>query len=238
MSQRVSVYAAPLVALVTVGSDSRRRKDDPGRVGRAYVVRILECGVDARRILRMPRMCCLSATAPPCHRTRTLQKPPPLFGGNHPSFGRHAAGPGRQTPLIVGGHRASPVSIHGVSLCGPSAPRSNNPLPEIVTIVAVWRSKTLARCLCPRTKETDYAEAVGGLGPRKDGDSGSRPRLYPTQLRAEREAYRWGWFLAGGDESKIQVLDEHQWRGRSDALYTSLPSPQVREDPPGLQNSG
>ena len=38
------------------------------------------------------------------------------------------------------------------------------------------------------------------------------PEVYPTQLRAEREAYRWGWFLGGGEESKIQIVDEHHWR--------------------------
>ena len=55
------------------------------------------------------------------------------------------------------------------------------------------------------------------------------PEVYPTQLRAEREAYRWGWFLAGGDESKIQVVDEHHWRvGRT---RIRLVSAQVREIP-------
>ena len=55
------------------------------------------------------------------------------------------------------------------------------------------------------------------------------PEVYPTQLRAEREAYRWGWFLAGGDESKIQVLDEHQWRVGRTRVHL-VPS-QVREIP-------
>ena len=38
------------------------------------------------------------------------------------------------------------------------------------------------------------------------------PELYPTQLRAEREAYRWGWFLSGGDQSKVQIVAEHHWK--------------------------
>ncbi len=46
------------------------------------------------------------------------------------------------------------------------------------------------------------------------------PEVYPTQLRAEREAYRWGWFLANGEESKIQIVGEHHWRARSDPRPT------------------
>jgi hypothetical protein len=55
------------------------------------------------------------------------------------------------------------------------------------------------------------------------------PEVYPTQLRAEREAYRWGWFLGGGEESKIQIVDEHHWRvGRT---HVRLVPAQVREIP-------
>ena len=55
------------------------------------------------------------------------------------------------------------------------------------------------------------------------------PEVYPTQLRAEREAYRWGWFLAGGEEAKIQVVGEHHWRiGRT---RVHLVPAQVREIP-------
>jgi hypothetical protein len=55
------------------------------------------------------------------------------------------------------------------------------------------------------------------------------PEVYPTQLRAEREAYRWGWFLAAGEESKVQIVDEHHWRvGRA---HVRLVPAQVREIP-------
>ncbi|MGZ5398359.1 MAG: hypothetical protein ACXWEI_23780, partial [Mycobacterium sp.] len=55
------------------------------------------------------------------------------------------------------------------------------------------------------------------------------PEVYPTQVRAEREAYRWGWFLGGGEESKIQIVDEHHWRvGRT---HVRLVPAQVREIP-------
>jgi hypothetical protein len=55
------------------------------------------------------------------------------------------------------------------------------------------------------------------------------PEVYPTELRAERESYRWGWFLAGGEESKIQTVDEHHWRvGRT---RVHLVPAQVREIP-------
>ena len=58
------------------------------------------------------------------------------------------------------------------------------------------------------------------------------PQLYPTQLRAEREAYRWGWFLAGGDQAKIQTVDEHHWKvGRTTYAIAS----RVWELPPDAE---
>ena len=53
------------------------------------------------------------------------------------------------------------------------------------------------------------------------------PEVYPTQLRAEREAYRWGWFLAGGVEAKIQIVDEHHWRIGRTRVHSS-PRKSVR----------
>jgi hypothetical protein len=59
------------------------------------------------------------------------------------------------------------------------------------------------------------------------------PELYPTQLRAEREAYRWGWFLAGGDQAKIQTVDEHHWKvGRANV---GLIASRVWELPPDAE---
>ena len=55
------------------------------------------------------------------------------------------------------------------------------------------------------------------------------PEVYPTQLRAEREAYRWGWFLGSGEESRIHLVDEHHWRlGRSHVRLVPVP---IREIP-------
>lgn len=59
------------------------------------------------------------------------------------------------------------------------------------------------------------------------------PELYPTQLRAEREAYRWCWFLSSGAEDKIQTVEEHHWKvGRT---HVVLAASHVWELPPDAE---
>ena len=62
------------------------------------------------------------------------------------------------------------------------------------------------------------------------------PEVYPTQLRAEREAYRWGWFLGNGEESRIQIVGRTSLAGRSNSRPTR---PRANPgDSLGLRNSG
>src|SRR5207342_2031943 len=86
----------------------------------------------------------------------------------------------------------------------------------------------LARCACSRGREMDMRRlwVVLVLEARRLRFA---PEVYPTQLRAEREAHRWGWFLGGGEESRIYMVDEHHWRvGRTHVRLVPVP---VREIP-------